>query len=183
MNGKLAGLAVTLLAMLILATAALAVQAANAQSYPPPVGSLSVSSSTTTPSTGSTTTLTATVLDSAGKPVAGATVTFRIASQPGGARFANNLTETTAVTATNGVAQAVLSVGTTPGQIIVQTVSGEKTSQITLQVQSPAGVPSTGGAPAEGGDSGVPLWQIALVASTVVLLAGAILIVGRRRKA
>lgn len=181
MRHTLAALAPLLLLGVLLATGALP-GTIRAQSYPPPVGSLSVGVSDSTPSAGSTTTLTATALDSSGNPVAGATVTFRITSQPGGALFANSLTETTATSGANGVATAALTVGSAPGTIIVEVLSGAKTSQITLQVQS--GLPSGGGPPPDLGssdDNGVAPWQIAMVAGLVILLGGAVLLKVRPR--
>lgn len=155
-------------------------RAAEAQTYPPPVGSLSVSAAATT--TGSTTNVTATVLDNAGAPVKGATVTFRIASQPGSdARWANGGLETTAITDAAGVATVVLSVGSEPGSVIIETVSGDKTSQVTVAVES--ALPGTGGAPPlDSGGGGVPLWQVAFMSLGAAALAGGLTAVLRRGK-
>ena len=120
----------------------------SAQPYPPPVGSLSAAVAPSPAVVGATSTITATVLDSSGTPVSGAEVVFQIASQPGvGVTFANGLTQITALTGANGVATAVLSVGSVPGTIIVKMVSGQMASQATVQVQEP-GLPPTGGPPA-----------------------------------
>ena len=157
----------------------------QAQPYPPPVGSLSVAASSTTPPAGSTTTVSATVLDNSGNPVADAEVVFQIESQPAsGALFSNGLSEITVLTDENGIAIAILSVGGTPGEIIVTMLAGDKTSQVALQVQgAPGGAPPTGGPPAaDTGGDGLDTWQLALMALglTVVLAGGVIL---RRRKA
>ncbi len=160
--------------------------AAGAQTYPPPVGSLSTQSSSTTPSAGATTTLTALVLDSSGNPVFGSSVVFIIDSQPGSdAKFSNGLNQITAATDATGTATAVLSVGKSPGTIIVKTISGDKTSQLTLQVQSALGVPPTGGRPpSEGGGFGLAAWQAALLAAAIaVLLGGSMIAVRRWRRA
>ena len=156
-------------------------QGVQAQTYPPPVGSLSVEASSTIP--GSTTDVTATVLDSAGNPVGGAQVTFSIVSQPGsGAKWSNGLAEITAITGTDGVATAVLSAGASTGNIIIETVSGEKTSQVIVAVQETA-LPPTGGAPASDGN-GVPAWQIVfLVIGGAALAAGLTIMARRIRKA
>lgn len=158
----------------------------RAQNYPPPVGSLSVTGASTT--TGSTTNVTATVLDNSGDPVEGADVTFTIISQPGNdAAWANGKLQDTASSNASGVATAVLSVGSTAGNIIIETISGEKTSQVTVTVQKAGagGLPDTGGAPpVEGSGSGVPAWQIAFLAVGAAALAGGFLaIVRRNRKA
>ena len=158
----------------------------SAQPYPPPVGSLSAGASPTAPTVGGTSTVTAAVLDNAGNPVSDADVLFQIVSQPGtGVTFANGLTQITARTGTNGVATVVLSAGTTPGTVIVKVVSGDKTSQLTLQVQpaGPVPVPAAGGPPpSEGGGGGLTAWQAALIAAgIVILLSGGAVVVRRRR--
>ncbi|MBI2912963.1 MAG: hypothetical protein HYY03_03490 [Chloroflexi bacterium] len=158
---------------------------ARAQTYPPPVGSLSTQSSSTTPLVGATTTLSATVLDSAGTPVVGSSVVFIIDSQPGSdATFSNGLNQITASTDATGTATAVLSVGRSPGSIIVKTISGDKTSLLTLQVQSAVGVPPTGGRPSsEGGGLGLAAWQAALLAASIaVFLSGSVFAVRRWRR-
>jgi hypothetical protein len=158
---------------------------ASAQNYPPPVGSLSVEAAPTTP--GGTTDVTATVLDNAGNPVEGAEVIFRIVSQPGtDACWPDGDLETTAITDANGVATAVLTAGSATGNIIIETLSGDKTSQVTVAVQeeaeAPVEVPVTGGAPAQGSGDGLPAWQIALLAIVGGTLAGGFAIMIRRNK-
>ena len=162
-------------------------QGARAQTYPPPVGSLSAEASSTTP--GATTNVTATVLDNTGNPVAGAQVIFRIVSQPGSdAHWADGGLETTAITDANGVATAVLMAGSEPGNIIIETLSGEKTSQVTVAVQEeaemPIEAPTTGGTPAEGSGDGLTAWQIALLAiGAGVLVSGFTIMIRRNKKA
>ena len=178
------GLAATLVLSLVIGGLALS-EGVRAQSYPPPVGSLSVTAASTTP--GSTTNVTATVLDNSGSPVEGAEVTFTITSQPGtDAQWANGTLTTTATTDANGVATAVLSAGSTTGSIIIETLSGEKTSQVTVAVAAeaevPVEVPPTGGAPAEGSEGGLPTWQIALLAIAGAALAAGFMIVTRRNR-
>jgi len=160
-------------------------QEASAQSYPPPVGSLSVEAASTTP--GATTDVTATVLDNAGNPVEGAEVIFRIVSQPGtDAHWVDGGLETTAITDANGLATAVLAAGSELGNIIIETLSGEKTSQVTVAVQeeaeAPIEVPVTGGTPAEGSGDGLAAWQIALLAIGAGTLASGFAIMIRRNK-
>jgi hypothetical protein len=162
-------------------------QGARAQTYPPPVGSLSAgAASTITP--GATTNVTGTVLDSAGNPVAGATVIFRIVSQPDSdAHWLDGGLETTAITEADGVATAVLMASTTPGNIIIETLSGGKTSQVTVVVQEeaevPIDVPETGGTPTEGSaEHGLAAWQIALLAIGAGVLSGGFAIMIRRNK-
>ena len=157
---------------------------AGAQTYPPPVGSLSVEASSATTSTGGTSDITATVLDNSGNPVEGAEVTFRIVSQPGDdARWSDGGLETTGLTDASGIATAVLSAGSAPGSIIVETESGGKTSQVTVAVEAAtSGLPPTGASPDRGGDGGVPAWQIALMAAGAAALAGGLLTIARRNK-
>ena len=145
---------------------------ARAGTYPPPAGSLSVEASTTTP--GGTSNVSAKVLDDGGDPIEGADVTFAIVSQPGDdAQFANGKTTTTGTTGADGVATVVLYAGADPGSIIIETQSGEQTSQVTVEVADsgaePSEVPDTGAAP---GDGGIPLWQIAFVLIGLAALGG-----------
>ena len=182
MSAKRIGLTATTILGLLLTLAVLN-GTAGAQTYPPPVGSLTTQSSSTVPSAGTTTTLTATVLNSSGAPVPGSSVVFQISSQPGtDARFSNGLTEITATTDATGTATAVLSVGRTPGGIIVKTISGDKTSQLTLQVQSAVGVPATGGQPPSEGNGGITAWQAAIIAAGIVILLSGGVIAARRRR-
>lgn len=155
-------------------------QGVRAQNYPPPVGSLTVEAASTSP--GSTTNVTATVLDNAGGPVEGAAVLFRIISQPGDdAQWAGGGLETTATTDANGVATAVLSAGSSLGSIIIETISGEQTSQVTVAVES--GLPATGSAPLlEGSRSGVPAWQIVFIVAGAAALAGGFVVMARRNR-
>ncbi len=155
---------------------------ARAQTYPPPVGSLSVEAGST--ATGSTTDVTATVLDESGNPVEGAEVVFRIVSQPGDdATWADGSQETTALTDANGVATAVLNAGSDAGDIIIETISGAKTSQVTVEVAEAAGgLPPTGASPDSGGDGGVATWQIVFLAVGAAVLAGGIVVMARRSK-
>lgn len=179
---KLAAGLAAMLVLSILAGGLILAGEVRAQTYPPPVGSLSVTAASTT--TGSTTDVTATVLDNAGAPVNGATVTFRITSQPGSdARWANGSLETTATTDAKGVATAVLSAGSQPGNIIIETVSGAKTSQVTVAVEEAAGgLPPTGASPDSESDGGVATWQIVFLAVGAAVLAGGVVIIARRNK-
>ena len=179
---KLAAGFAAILALAILAGGLILAGEVRAQTYPPPVGSLSVEAASTT--AGSTTDVTATVLDESGNPVEGAEVVFRIVSQPGDdASWADGTLETTALTDANGIAKAVLNAGSNPGSIIIETVSGAKTSQVTVAVEeaAPGGLPPTGASPGSGSDDGVATWQIALMAVGAAALAGGLVLTVRRR--
>ncbi len=147
-----------------------------AQTYPPPVGSLTVASSDTTPSPGECVELTGTVLDNAGNPTANQNVTFTIVSQPGNDA---SLSSQTAATDPNGVARVSLCAGSTAGNVIVQVVAGDKTSQLTIQVLG-AQLPPTGGSPPQD-DEGLAYWLIALIVGGVATAGGVLTIVARRR--
>lgn len=179
---KLAAGLAAVFALSILAGGLILAGEVRAQTYPPPVGSLSVTAASTSP--GSTTNVTATVLDNAGAPVNGAQVTFRIVSQPGtDATWANGGLETTALTDANGIATAVLNAGSDAGSIIIETVSGAKTSQVTVEVAEAAGgLPPTGASPGSRSDGGVAAWQIAFLAVGAAVLAGGLVIMARRNK-
>ncbi|MBI1884978.1 MAG: Ig-like domain-containing protein [Chloroflexi bacterium] len=174
--------ALVALLTLLVATLALAAAPVASETYPPPVGSLSLTSSATTAATGSLVTLSVTVLDNDGNPVEGAEVTFRIVSQPGDDASVGSL-KITKTTDEDGIATADLNTGTTPGSIIVETISGEKTSRLTIEVgEGEEGVPSTGSEPAAGG-GGPAVWLIALLAAGGAALTGggALLVMARRR--
>ncbi|HEU4758765.1 MAG TPA: hypothetical protein VFT91_02170 [Dehalococcoidia bacterium] len=167
----------------LLLIASLVAVSSRAQPYPPPVGSLTVAATSTTPSTGGTSTLTATVLDNSGNPVANADVVFEIVSQPGtDARFSNGQSSITAKTGANGVASAVLSAGSAPGNVLVKMIAGDKTSQVTLQVQGAPGAPATGGEPPSENSGGFSDWRaLLLAAGALVLVGGGAVLIRRRR--
>ena len=171
-------------ALVLLAGALALAQGARAQTYPPPVGSLSVEAASTEP--GGTTDVDATVLDNDGNPVEGADVDFNIVSQPGNdAQWDNGELETTEVSEADGVATAVLHAGSTPGSIIIETVSGSTTAQVTVAVaEDVSDLPTTGGLPADGSD-GLAGWQIGFLAGVLIALAGTFVVVtsGRNRQA
>jgi len=180
---KLAAGFAAMLAVGILAGGLIAAGGVRAQSYPPPVGSLSVEAASTT--TGGTSDVTATVLDESGNPVEGAEVVFRIVSQPGDdATWADGSVETTALTDASGIAIAVLNAGSNPGSIIIETISGAKTSQVTVAVEeaAPGGLPPTGARPGSGSDGGVAAWQIAFMAAGAAALTGGLMIIARRNR-
>jgi len=180
---KLAAGFAAMLALGILAGGLILTGEVRAQSYPPPVGSLSVEAASTT--AGSTTDVTATVLDESGNPVEGAEVVFRIVSQPGDdATWADGSQETTALTDASGIAVAVLNAGSNPGSITIETVSGAKTSQVTVAVDeaAPGGLPPTGASPGSGSDGGVAAWQMAFLAVGAAVLAGGLVIIARRNR-
>ena len=180
--GKLAAGLAAVFTLSILAGGLVLAGEARAQTYPPPVGSLSIEAGSTT--TGGTSDVTATVLDESGNPVEGAEVVFRIVSQPGDdATWSDGSLEITALTDANGLATAILTAGSDPGDIIIETISGAKTSQVTVAVAAAAGgLPPTGASPDSGGDGGVATWQIVFVAIGAALLAGGIVVTARRNK-
>jgi hypothetical protein len=149
-------------------------EGARAQTYPAPVGSLSVEAADAPP--GGTTDVNATVLDNDGNPVDGADVDFTIVDQPGDdARWDNGELQTTETTESDGVATAVLHAGSTPGSIIIETVSGGTTSQVTVAVQDATNLPTTGGLPADGSD-GLAGWQLGFLIGAGAALAGAFIV-------
>jgi hypothetical protein len=157
---------------------------ARAQTYPPPVGSLAVEAAAAPP--GGTTDVDATVLDNDGNPVEGADVDFAIVSQPGDdAHWDNGELQTTETTEADGVATAVLYAGSTPGDIVIETVSGGMTSQVTVGVaEGASNLPAGGGLPADGSE-GPAGWQVGLLIGVLAALAGGFVRVmgGRGRQA
>jgi hypothetical protein len=167
--------------LIAIATAALTgayvANEASAQSYPPPIGSMTVAADTTVPNVGANVGLSATVLDADGNPIANEDVTFTIASQPGNDAV---LASRTGKTDQNGVVRVTLYTGTTRGEIVITVVSEAKTSQITLQAGG--ALPPTGSVPVER-DGGLAGWLVALIAGAALIAAGmgALAIRARRR--
>lgn len=133
---------------------------------PPAQATLTVDNAT--PAPGSEVECTCTVIDDQGNPVANQDVLFRIVSQPGTDASIGS-TEVTKTTDDQGVARATLSVGSTPGEIVMECVADQAVSQVTIQVVSEvAALPATGTGTEAGGS--VP-WQPALL----VLLGAALI--------
>ena len=167
------GLLVTLMVLTI------AGGTASAQ-YPPPAGSVTASLSDTTPATGSSVTVTCTVLDTVGNPVAGEVCVFTIVSQPG---TDASLSSVTAVTNAQGIATVTLFAGSTSGTIVVEAEARSIESQATAitEAATPT-VPATpGAAPPTGvgqGDGGTPLalWIVAIGAAGALGLASLLVV-------
>ena len=149
--------------------------------YPPPNGSVAFAVATTTAAPGQAVTLTLIVVDVAGNPVANATCTLSITSQPGsGASVAQHSAETDA----NGAITGTLNVGGSLGSVVVTAVCpvGPGASEVlsasgTVVVAGavgpalpPASLPSTGFGLAQGGTWYAQL-AIALAAAGGALLA------------
>lgn len=127
-------------------------QTSNAQ-YPPPVGSITALSSSTSAPEGEDVLLTCQVLDTEGAPIVGADCTFTITSEPGddAAVGSKVITKTTNE---QGIATTNLYTGTTPGVITVEMVAGELTSTVVVTVAEVS--PATGSiSPPDTGDAGL----------------------------
>lgn len=157
----------------------LAASAASAQTYPPEVGSVTADADDTTPDPGSTVNVSGTVTDADGNPVAGATVTFTITSNPGSASFENGQQTITAVTGGDGVATVALNTGNETGTIVVRVDANGVVSQVTLTTGSPQTLPKTGGEP--GGATSVPLTPAMAAGAAMLLLAAGAVAVRRLR--
>jgi len=145
----------------------------TALAYPPPTGSVSMTASNGAPAPGTTISVSATVVNQSGVAQSGLSCTFQIASQPGTGAAVDT---TPTLTDTNGVASALLAVGSTPGEIVVNANCGGLTSQVLVAVggsaapaTAPMGLnmPSTGTGPVDTTPSGLLL----------TLLAGGLLLV------
>lgn len=175
--------ALTLLVSLLAVVALIGTGVALAQTYPPPVGSLTATSESTTPAATTNTVLSATVRDGQGNPIGEANVTFTIVDQPGDDASLGSLSETVKSN-DNGVATVTLFTGSTPGQIVIEVTSGEKTAQLTLTVGvggAPPAAPKTGGPPPTD-DGGTPAWLIAVFIGAGLLGGGAALTMLARRR-
>ena len=152
-----------------------------AADYPPPVGSLSGAASDTAPAPGDDVTVTCTVLDNSGGPMASEPCTFTITSQPGGASF-DGSPSTVKNTDQDGVATAVLSSGATPGSIVVSIQSGAMSSQVTVTTAEGAvQLPDTGDAPSGSDSPSWPLAAGAAAAGLALVLAGGFVALKTRR--
>ncbi|MDP2947937.1 MAG: hypothetical protein Q8P22_00150 [Chloroflexota bacterium] len=164
--------------------------------YPPPVGSVTTTASNTSPATGASVTVTCTVLDTQGNPVANEPCTFTIVSQPGTDATLDGATTVTKTTNAQGKATAVLSAGSAPGQIVVSTGARGIASQVTVSTQAAAPAPAAtlppgavpGAAPPTGGgspgDGGQPLglWIVVALAGTAAALASLVVARGVARR-
>jgi hypothetical protein len=144
-----------LISILIAAVATLGL--AQAQ-YPPPVGNLSASVSTTTTAAGGDVLLTCTARDISGAPIAGQECTFTIESEPG-TDAAVGSKVVTKVTNEAGVATTNLYTGTAPGVIVVRMTSGELSSVVLVNVSmaQPAPAMETMILPPRTGDGGLAI--------------------------
>jgi len=150
------GLAVLATALLLAATAW---GTARAQ-YPPPTGNVTLTSSITAPQVGDTITITALVRDVAGAAVSGLACSFDIASQPG---LDASVYPGPVYTDLTGVATTTLSLGSTPGPIILDANCGDLSGQVSVVAGTAAAVqlPATGEGPdSEGGSVFVGLWVL-----------------------
>jgi hypothetical protein len=151
--------------------------------YPPPVGAVTAGVSNPVPSTGASVTATCLVVDSQGQPVADEPCTFTIISQPG-TDATLGAPSVTVNTNAQGIATAVLSVGTESGAVVLGMSAMGVQSQVTVNTQAPGIAPPTlpagaqpGAAPPTGaGDSGegqvpVAVWAIAIGAAVGLALA------------
>lgn len=174
---------IALTAALVAVIASLSSSARAQPPYPPvPPSVVTGAVSEPTPAVGATTTVTCTVLDEDGNPIQGATCAFTIISQPG---TDATISPATAVTNAQGKAYAVLSAGSTPGEIAVEVKADGVMSQVKASVQAPVtpvpgiapptvpGVPGmappTGGGPGGGADN----WEGWLIAIASALAAAA----------
>jgi len=150
--------------------------------YPPPVGSVTAGASNPTPSTGASVTVSCTVVDSQGQPVANEPCTFTIVSQPG-TDASLGAPSVTVETNAQGVATAVLSVGIKSGAVVVGVSAMGVQSQVTVNTQAPGAAPPTlpagaqpGAAPptgvGEAGESEIPtvVWGVAIGAAVGLAL-------------
>jgi hypothetical protein len=152
--------------------------------YPPPAGSVTAGVSNPTPGPGASVTVTCTVLNNQGQPVANEPCTFTIVSQPG-TDASLGAPSVTATTNAQGIATAVLSVGTTPGAIVVKTSAMGVQSQVTVSPKAATAVPAAtvppgaqpGAAPPTGagepGEGEIPplVWGVAIGAAVGLALA------------
>jgi hypothetical protein len=156
-GGKTVG-KLTVLLILIVALSSLLISQNVVAQYPPPAGSVSLLASSTIVVTNSEAVLTCQVRDTSGAPIADAPCVFSILSEPG-TDAALGSKSTTKITNAQGIATAVLQVGSTPGVIIVGVSAGGLQSQVLVQVQPEGPLPPAAPlgviAPPQTGDGGL----------------------------
>jgi hypothetical protein len=132
---------VALAALFALTAAAFGVypQTSNAQ-YPPPEGSVTATTSSTSADTGENVILTCLLLDTSGEPIVGEDCTFNIEDEPGddAAVGSKVITKTTNA---QGIATTNLYTGTAPGVIVVSITAGEMSSTVVVQVMGATSSP------------------------------------------
>ena len=153
---------------------------ASAVQYPPPTGNVSMTASNAAPAAGSTISISATAMDPTGAVLANLACTFNIVSQPGTSAVVDAGPKTTNA---SGVATTSLNVGTTAGTVVVGTLCGELSSQVTVQVAAAAGVrmPATGTGPVDSAPYGLAMIAGLLAGGLTFLFAGSALCVVARR--
>lgn len=155
--------------------------------YPPPAGNLTVGAGDTTPDLGASVTVTATLLDETGEPVAGVECSFSIADQPGSdASVAAGPFTTDA----DGSVTTALNTGSTAGTIAIEATCGELSAQVSVVAGAPgalppgalppASLPDTGGAGAEEGINWL-FWT--LIAAGALIGTSGLFVAWRRVKA
>ncbi len=152
----------------------------------PEAQSIELNVSNAAPAVGDFVVVSVTVLDDGGNPVADTECTFSIRSQPGTDAAVNASPVTTDG---NGVATAVVDVGSTAGTVAVQAKCGDVEATISVvagaaegSAEPPASLPDTGsGGYLNDNDAG-PAWALLflLLASLGVTLAGAGMIAAGR---
>ena len=157
--------------------------------YPQPTGSAELSGSSTSVSVGGSTELTLTVVDSAGKPVAGKTCTMYIKSQPG---TDASITQDSTTTDAGGVVTGTLYAGTARGTVEITANCGNVFAGLSVVVgaaappQAPVeptriGMPPTGLGPADSEAQRLGLVIALLASGSLTLAAGSMLFSKARR--
>jgi hypothetical protein len=155
----------------------------TASAYPPPTGSVSMSTSVLTPAPGSSVSISTTVLNQFGSPAFSLSCTFSIVSQPGTSAVVDAGPK---MTDDNGVVTTNLNVGTTPGSVVVGANCGTLSGQVLVDVQAGAPgavqlrLPATGTGP-EAAPSGLMLLATLLAGSLICVAAGTGLRIAARR--
>lgn len=122
---------------------------AHAQ-YPQPSGSVEVTAAATNVTVGGSVVITATLRNDSGDVLANESCTLAIVSQPDSGA---SVSPTSAETDANGVVEATVTVGSTPGFVVVRVTCGHAVGSITVvagAAVAPAATPATGQAPASG---------------------------------
>jgi hypothetical protein len=133
---------------------------------------LNLDVSSDTVSVGGSTVVLAVFADDNDAAVSGVDVSFKIEEQPGDDASLEGDLDVTRTADAEGVAEATLNVGSTPGKIIVSATSDDQTETVTVTVTEQAATEGEEGNDGDDGGGGIGAWIAAPIVAALLALAG-----------